>query len=231
VQIIESSCLGVRAARFRLCSPASPVSVTLFPMLHIGEPAFYKAVYADAFSHDVVLAEGVNSPVGWHLTRSYRWISQSRLGLIVQPPYPAPEAVRAKIIRADLTPAEFEVQWGKIPLRLRLLCFFLAPIVGLRLRWFGTRESIAAHAEFEDLQSRRELLFWNPDAALFLHSIGGARDARIIEHLANELDRPVSEPRRLAAVYGAFHIRAVLAELRRRGFHVVEARWETVFAL
>ena len=55
-------------------SRTSLVSVTLYPMVHVGEEQFYRETYDEAFSHDVVLVEGFRSPVGRNLTRSYRWI-------------------------------------------------------------------------------------------------------------------------------------------------------------
>lgn len=74
MQIVETSSLAVRAARYRFVRRGSDCSVTLFPMIHVGEAAFYDQVYRDAFSHDVALVEGVRSPVTRYLTRSYRWI-------------------------------------------------------------------------------------------------------------------------------------------------------------
>ncbi len=48
---------AIRAAS--IASSDHPMTVTLFPMVHIGEPEFYQQVYADAFAHDVVLYEGI----------------------------------------------------------------------------------------------------------------------------------------------------------------------------
>jgi hypothetical protein len=86
MQLLESSVLGLRSARHVFCRPDSEVEVTLFPMLHIGEPQFYEAVFSSAMAHDAVLIEGVRSPIVTRLTRAYRWLDCSkRLGLIVQP--------------------------------------------------------------------------------------------------------------------------------------------------
>jgi hypothetical protein len=72
MQFVESSIWGVRSARLSFQSRSSAVTVTLFPMVHIGEAGFYEAVYADALGHDIVLLEGVRSPITTRVTRSYR---------------------------------------------------------------------------------------------------------------------------------------------------------------
>jgi len=54
-------------------------------MIHVGEPSFFKAVYEDACDHDVILIEGVHSPIVRRITRTYRWIGEEkRLNLVVQ---------------------------------------------------------------------------------------------------------------------------------------------------
>lgn len=68
MQIIESSSWWVRSARITLPSPDGQKSVTLFPMVHVGEPEFYKRVYQDALAHAAVLFEGLQSPI---TTRSH----------------------------------------------------------------------------------------------------------------------------------------------------------------
>ena len=79
MQIVERSVLGVRAARQVMQSPDRKVSVTLFPMIHVGEESFYRQVHADALQHDVVLVEGIRSPITRLVTSSYRWINKEKL--------------------------------------------------------------------------------------------------------------------------------------------------------
>ena len=231
MQILESSMLGLRAARHRLTSPNSLATVTLLPMVHVGESAFFKAVYDHAFGHDVVLVEGVRSPVVRHLTSSYRWIDVSKLGLVIQPQHPPEEAGRARVVHADLSAEEFHEQWRKVPLWLRFAAFVLAPAIGLKRRLFASRESLAHKMTMEDRLSSEELLSWDPKFAAFKHSILGARDARLLERLREELDQmPQRGEFRIAIVYGAAHMRAVLAELNGRGFRSVESSWQTIYS-
>ncbi|MCP4319741.1 MAG: hypothetical protein GY789_28110 [Hyphomicrobiales bacterium] len=230
MQILEVSGLGLRAAKHRLESPDSPITVTLFPMVHIGEKRFFDQVYADAFSHDVVLVESVRSPVVQHLTSSYRWIEHADLGLVTQPYYPAQETVSAHMIHADLSGEEFHDEWRKVPIWIRLAAYALAPVIGLNRRLFATRESIASQMGMEDMLSRDEILSWNPDIEALRYSILGARDARLIEYLRLQLAQAPSQGRRLAIVFGARHMRAVLAEMVGRNFFSAESEWQTVFS-
>src|SRR3954467_6672909 len=150
MQLIETSSLGVRSAWFRFAFRDSGWSVTLYPMIHVGEPAFFDSVYRAAAAHDVVLVEGIRSPVARHLTRVYRW-SAKRFGLVVQPPFRAHKGPR--IVHADLSAREFELEWKRIPLWIRAAAFLMMPLAALALRWFGTRESLAAAAQLEDRKS------------------------------------------------------------------------------
>jgi hypothetical protein len=138
MQIVENSDLGLRVARLSMASVQSSIEFTLFPMIHVGERQFFQAVYKDAFSHDVVLVEGVRSPIVRRLTRSYRWIEGSkRLNLCIQPPYPRPPLASVTVIHADLSEREFVAIWRSVPLWLRAACYVVPPLIGLRYRWLS----------------------------------------------------------------------------------------------
>ena len=228
MQILEASSLGLRSARIRLKRRGEGGSVTLFPMVHIGDADFYRLVYADAFSHDVVLSEGVDSPIVRHITRSYRWIKRSRMNnLIVQPQSPRQITCSAEIVASDLSPVEFEQAWRSVPLWLRAFVFFAAPIIGLRRRGL-TREQIAKGFSLEDAPSQQELVDWSPEAGMLYRVILELRDERLIEHLDRQID--LGSGKSIAVVYGARHMRAVLRHLIGvRGFTCASADWLTVF--
>lgn len=221
--------LGLRTARMVFRSRHSPVSLTLYPMVHVGDARFYKEAYDDAFSHDVVLVEGIRSPVGRRLTRSYRWINFEKLDLVRQPKTPPQATVTARIVNADLTPDEFHREWRKVSWVLRAAFAIGAPIYGLYRRLFASRQSLARNMCLEDRKSADEVLSWSPTFEPFHHSILQARDKRLLERLGSELDD--ASEKRVAIVYGARHMRAVLRELTKRGFQSSEATWRTVFSL
>ena len=220
---------GLRTARMVFRSRGSPVSVTLYPMVHIGDERFYKETYAEAFSHDVVLVEGIRSPVGRNLTRSYRWIDFEKLGLVQQPKTPPQVGVAARIVKADLTTEEFHREWRKVSLFLRAAFLFAAPLYGIYRRLVSSRQSLARNMCLEDQKSSKEILSWSPRFEAVNHGTIHARDARLIERLSAELDGDAEK--RVAIVYGARHMRAVLRELARRGFQCSDASWRTIISI
>ncbi len=221
--------MGLRSARHVFKSPAHPAAVTLFPMLHLGESGFYDAVYRDALEHDVVLFEGVKSPVAQHLTSSYRWLHGNRLGLVTQPKAPA-GAGRAERIHADVTQAEFEAAWKTLPLAMRALCYVCAPWIGLGRRCFATREGLSRGRNVDDLTTRESSLSWDTEEALLRGVLLHQRDARLCETLAAVLDR--NEAQSIAIVYGAAHMPAVTRMLADyAGFRPSGSAWMTVFGL
>jgi hypothetical protein len=199
-------------------------------MVHVGDERFYKETYDEAFSHDVVLVEGVRSSVSRNLTRSYRWLNFAKLGLVRQPKTPPEESVTARIVRADLTTDEFQHEWRKVSLLLRAAFLFAAPLYGLHRRFFASRQRLARNMCLEDLQSADEILSWSPIFEPVNHSIIHARDKRLIECMAAELDSTNGAEKRIAVVYGARHMRAVLRELARRGFYCSDSSWRTIFS-
>jgi len=223
--------LGLRSARLVFRRPGAPASVTLFPMVHVGDAAFYDAVHADALDHDVVLFEGVRSPVGRQLTLSYRWIDLPKLGLILQPRLRAEGNGNVRLLHADLSTDDFHACWREVPYWLRLAVVLLAPLVGLQRRLFATRKSLAERMSLEDRLSSDEILDWDPTWAAFRRAILGVRDERLVAVLGEQLDQIGEGGKRLAIIYGAQHMRAVRAELSRRGFVCVESGWRTVIAL
>lgn len=233
MQLLESSDLGLRSARLTFRSATSNVMITLFPMIHLGEAAFYETVYRDAYAHDAVLVEGVRSPVATRITRAYRWIEDAKeIGLVVQPRLSLQPNSQAAIIHADLSGDEFERHWRKVPLHLRLLIYMAAPTYALYHRWFGSRASLANGHALDDLPSRGETLRWTPEYASIDQVILAERDKRLVEVMGDYLDVATTEPRRLAVVYGAQHMRAVTKELtRNRGFHCMNSEWMLVFSL
>jgi hypothetical protein len=234
MQLIESSMMGVRSARLVFANRATPARLTLFPMVHVGEAEFYKLTYDDALSHDVVLFEGVRSPITMRITRSYRWLvgSKAMAGLIVQPRLPIEPGATARIVHADLSPDEFAEEWRKVPLWLKALLYVGAPIMGLHYRWLGTRTTLAKGLSFEDQPSMAELLRISPETGALTEAILDARDRRLLEKLREELDRAGRQALRLAIVYGAGHMRAVVRELTGKlGYFVEDAEWRTIFTL
>jgi hypothetical protein len=232
MQIVESTAWGVRTARISLRHPQSDKVTVLFPMLHVGESKFFQSVYDDAFSLDMVLVEGVKSPIGRRIAQSYSWIERSRMGLAIQPRYPSQNDSLAKIVHSDLSTEVFERLWRKIPFWQRALIFVVVPLIGLQRRWLGTREQLAKSISLEDLPSREEYIEANEENGFLNYTIMQARDERLLEVLHQEIRNLPDGPMSIGIVYGALHMRAVIRDLtNKHGYTCVDAEWMTVFSL
>jgi hypothetical protein len=231
MQILESSALGLRSARLVFKGVQSGKIVTLFPMVHIGLPGFYRQVHEDALEHDAVLIEGLRSPITERVTRSYRWvINPKRLPLVVQPRLTKEETARTRVVHADLSHDEFVIEWRRVPLHIRLWLYVVGPVYGIYQRWFGTLESLAKGHSFDDILGRNEALGWSPELGAIHQAVLTVRDARLVSKLADLLDAPVTDVRSIAIIYGARHMRAVLRELTcRREYIASDTRWMEVF--
>jgi hypothetical protein len=232
MQIVESTSWGVRSARISLRHPKSDKTITLFPMIHIGEQQFYDGVYQDALSHDVILLEGIRSPITTRITRSYRLIEGKIIGLVIQPKLEKPHDCQTQIVQSDLSPDEFATVWREIPFWQRLLIYVLSPAIGLARRRSATRSSLAKDMSFEDAPSQKELIDWSPEAGFLETAILHARDERLLEHIHDLVADPTEGSRSITVVYGAHHMRAVVRDLMgSQGFVCANARWLLVFAL
>jgi hypothetical protein len=230
MQFIESTNFGVRSARLSFTSRTTSTRITLFPMVHVGEPAFYEATYRDAFAHDVVLVEGVNSPVVRRVTRSYRWQVGSRAmaGLVVQP-LARGEVISGRVVHADLSAGEFAQEWRRVPLWTRAMIYVLAPMVGL-CRRYSSRAAIAKNLACDDEPGVGELLAIDPETGGLTQALLSSRDDRLVERLDSELAD--AKPRSLAIVYGALHMRAVVRAITTRyDYFASGAEWRLVFGL
>lgn len=58
MQIVESSFEALRSARIALVSDTCAARITLFPMVHVGEPAFFDQVETDALPMTSFLSSG-----------------------------------------------------------------------------------------------------------------------------------------------------------------------------
>lgn len=232
MQFIESSAFGVRSARLTFVSSTASTQVTLFPMVHVGEPEFYRSVYEDAAGHAVVLLEGVRSPISARITRSYRWaVGKHGLAKLVVQPRFTETTSNPQVIVADLNHMEFLAEWRKVQWWVRGFVWVLAPLIGLHRRWRYSLERLAKEMGCDDQPSLSELLAISPETGALTAAILDARDRRLIERLRTLLDSP-TPPVTIAIIYGARHMRAVVKELcAKRNYVPRTADWRTIWSL
>jgi len=234
VQFIEVTELaGVRSAVIRFRGPGTELGFTLFPMIHLGEPGFYREVTARLRRCDLVVAEGVGagSPAAEALAASYaRLDGHERLGLVVQDiDY---DTLGVPVVCPDMSGAEFEDGYRRLPLRERAVLATLIPAITAGMRLFGTRRYVARHLATEDLLSEAE------EAALDtlpgLDDLVMRRRDRLLVRTLTEYHHAHTArtgPFVIGIVYGAEHMRAASEALTGLGYHAADAEWVTVFPL
>jgi hypothetical protein len=230
VQFIEVSVTGVRSAVITLSAPDMPQRITLFPMLHLGSPAFYTAVTARLGRCSVVLAEGIQgrSLIAQVLTAAYRLAGRHRkLDLVLQ--HIDFRQLTAEIINPDMTSRQLRAGMRAVPMVQRLLLALIAPLVGAAFLLLGTRRMIARYAATDDLPEPNEVLIW--DKAPELNELlVGQRDALLAAALDRVLDQHQDEAIEIAVVYGAGHMPGLIRYLTaKHQYRPREAEWLTVF--
>lgn len=228
MQILENSLFGLRAAQITFVNPDRKLRVTLFPVIHVAEPAFFKEVYEQAYNADLVLTEGIDTPVSRRLTRAYRYMATRDSGLVLQS-VAAPKRSE-KTRHADLKPEDFVALWRDVPWWLRALATVLAPFVGLKNRWFLNRSKLAKLLELSDLSSRDTILGWDEVTATFDKALLHERDKHLLGVLLAEVNK-AADGTHIAIIYGAAHMPAVIKAMPDMGFHWQDSQWMTVFKI
>lgn len=233
MQIIETTGLGVRANVVTLVRSESPLRFVLFPMIHMAEQSFYDEVGRRVGECDVIVAEGVGpgSAVGAAIMAAY-WVNErfGRTGLVVQN-VPRPRT-GAPVVRPDLSGKEFQGQWRSLPLLLRVAAALAFPVILLGTVFLGTRRVLASQMPLEDLPSRDEILQGDELTDRFDAVMLGKRDDRLCQALADLHQQRSAEPIRVAVVYGASHMRAVVEYLGARfRYWPQSGEWLIVFSL
>ena len=236
MQIIEVTELGVRAAVIRLRHKDRALQFVIYPMIHVGHASFYAEVESRLRGAQVIVAEGIHkgarggpSPLLSALTLSYRLLRfRRRAGLVEQ--NIDDDAFDVPVMKPDLDADEFRSSWRRIPLRQRLLLWFVFPVVLLG-RLFGRTEALWSRAmELNDLPSDQEQAL-SERMPGFGEAFAGKRD-RLIAELGRLHEQRGAEAIEVAVVYGAGHVAAMVHRLRDRyGYVARSAEWITVVDL
>jgi hypothetical protein len=197
-------------------------------MVHIGTSEYYEQVRRRLGVCDLLLFEGVRTFSGRLLTLSYRLVAKRRRLHLVTQAVLGLKGLAPRLICADVSSAEFEDNWSRIPLHMRLALAVAAPCFGAYQYLTASRESIGKHVSAEDVQARRELE-GREAAPEFHRAIQDSRDAKLsaaIESALSERDPPLNT----GVIYGAAHMSSVTDLLMtKHGFRVVHSEWLTVF--
>ena len=139
---------------------------------------------------------------------------------------------KAKMRSADIKGEHFDKSWRSQSLWFRLLIFLTVPVWVVYLALFGTRRIIAKHLAVEDLESSDEILLRDEDTERLDDILLKDRDQIIIGQISNLIEEDGDEKRRVAVVFGAFHMRNIVKYLyEKRGYRITNSEWLTVFDL
>ena len=233
MQIIEVTDLAVRSAIIRLRRRETPMQFMLYPMFHVAEPSFYSAAATRLKNADVVVVEGVGgdnqkrSTLLGALTLSYTVLRFSRrVGLVKQNiNYSTLDAV---IVNPDVSLKEFEADWRRVPLTIRLQIWCLLPFIIVARLFGGTKMIWSRSLELNDLPSPEEEELADHSAELDA-AFGGRRDERVLAALYQLHEQHNHEDTEVAVVYGAAHIPAIVRGLMGRyAYRPRSADWLTV---
>lgn len=230
MEIIQNSVLGIRSARMTFETAGKPV-FTLFPMIHIADPDFFRRVRADAAAHDLILREGVPTPWWLPVRRAYGVLAGGGDGLASQAdllPEQVSRAPHPNVIRADMDGPSFRAGLAALPLWFRALLVLAVPVLMILGRIRGMRDLLLR--DFTGTSDERsggaeDAPSDSPDAVdQFVDLILNRRDQVLLRHV----DRAIAkgDAATIAVVFGAGHMPAVIRHLRNsHGYRCTRSVW------
>jgi hypothetical protein len=219
MQFIESSIVGVRSAVLTLACRASPMRFMLFPMVHVGEPSFYRDVTTRVRDCAIIVAEGSpagSQPVQERMSRirADRLVDQivaldlGSLGIPIFWEYTTPQPKS----RAERIAHTAEDSVGAVALRL--------------LGRYGDPLDLQSLDEADDHDDRwvtGRYGRWLRDRVVDRRD--DALNRRLTVLHREHRERPIT----VAVVYGAGHMPAVVEHLRGEfRYYVKDAEWLVV---
>jgi hypothetical protein len=223
MQYIESSVIGIRSAVITLKRRTTPLQFVVFPMVHVAEPEFYSGVAAMAGECDLIVAEGAPS----RYAPMQRWMSRFRLDDLVD-----------QLDGLDLEALAVPVQWEYVaPDRERSgleqagdKAVDAAAAVVLRvLGRYGSPLGVPSLEQSDEHDDRWERRDSGRLARAFEDTVLHARDAQLVRALGAIHRERYTEAIKVAVVFGAAHIPAVVDSLGEDlRYQVVHAEWLVV---
>ena len=198
--------------------PDHGLRVTLYPVFHVGSPAFYAALSEDLARFRVFLLEGLR----WRRTRgSVYGLAARNLGLVAQADHlrlpPGTER-----LPMDMDAAAFEAALRDVPLAPRLMLRFLKPLL-----WAATLTESGRHLVWDSLSKDRHARSLREEHTPLKELIRSKRDRVMSDRLRRFVEEParIADGQAVAVIAGAAHMPALYATLRDCGFRKGNVRW------
>jgi hypothetical protein len=229
MQIIEVTGYAVRSAVITMRRTGTPLEFVIFPMLHVASPTFYSQVRLRLRECDLIVLEGIRGKaVGVSaLTLAYRFAPRRRRNGLQEQREDLLLPDDVPVVNPDVTAAEAVEDLKALPRWMYVLLLVGAPVMGLVFALRGPRAFLDEDMVVEDLPStlRAEMTADGPVE----HAMTARRDQRLLDALGEIHTERGAEPIRVAVVYGAGHVPAIVSGLwDRYGYRPRAAEWLTV---
>ncbi|MBO0870878.1 MAG: hypothetical protein J2P15_20175 [Micromonosporaceae bacterium] len=224
MQVTEVSVVGVRSAVIVLRRPESPMRFLLFPMVHIGQPAFYAEVARRLRDCQIVVAEGTDmaSSTGLAYAIAMRLTGQRHGHALVKQDIDY-AALGVPTVWPELGDKRTSARHRRLPVLEWLAVAVLVPVLTVMMAVGGRRWLLRQRMEVSDDSEVRIFLRFLQDA--LVHE----RDRELLETLARIHEERQAEPIDVAVAYGAAHMPAVVQGLRDRyRYRARTGEWLTV---
>jgi hypothetical protein len=204
--------------RTTMSHPEHELRVTLYPVFHIGSPAFYAALSEDLARFRVFLLEGLR----WRRSRaSVYGLAARNLGLVAQfdqlrlPP-------GAERLPMDMDAAAFAAAVRDLPVSSRLMLRFLRPVL-----WAATLTEAGRHLVWDGLSKERHVRSLQEQEPPVMQLVRSKRDRVMADRLRRFVEDParIAKGEPVAVIAGAGHMPALYATLRDCGFQKGSVRW------
>ncbi len=214
MQIVEASSSALKVVAYRMThrEKANLLQFLILPVFHLGEPAFYDAVYDRLERCDVVLYEGLRWKRLRFLAHQYHFIAQ-KLDLVLQKKYLKLSGLPSELIHADLSVQEARKEWQKVrcwdKIRMRYLNPLFLRMLAIRL----TRERLARQLVLATEGEELWLSIHKEKKGTIDYFLTHSREKKLFEAIDHQIRSNGSQNRKVAIVYGAGHIQSVMRYL------------------
>jgi hypothetical protein len=201
-----------------MAHPDHQLRVTLYPVFHIGSPAFYAALSADLERFRVFLLEGVR----WHGWRGPVYdLAARNLGLVTERDH-LRLPTNSERLPLDMTEAEFTREATALPFGWRLLLRLLRPAL-----WAATSTEAGRHRVWDSLSKASYVRGLHDADGPWTDLIKVKRDRAMSARLREFVEDPlrVEQAAHVAVVAGAAHMPALYRTLRDAGYRKGNVRW------
>jgi hypothetical protein len=203
--------------RTTMAHPDHDLKITLYPVFHIGSPAFYATLSDDLRRFRLFLLEGVR----FRGRRPLYDLIARNLGVVTQRSHlRLPEG--SECLSLDMTEAEFKREVRELPIQWYLVLWFLRPLL-----WAFTATASGRDAMWRSFGARRRSRA-NDDAEEPLTTLIKTKRDRVMSELLRKFacdEQRIKAAVPAAVIVGASHAPVLYATLRACGYRKGNVRW------